>query len=419
MNIMITIRKRVGMENLKEIKLEKREWTFLFLGSAVGTGILFLPLQAGKVSLITTLISIVISLLCVYVGHRLIGRITCATEQCRSYDHAIEESLGKVAGIILSIVFILFLFTIIVIYGTSTTSNLASALEYYHVAPVGLNSHVWYVALCLVLMIIPLLFGENFLLKLIEKVVALKLLVLVLLIIMFIPLWQRVNIHHYLLFSPHGMVKDIILLLPVLIFGACFFPSIGPMSRFLQEKHPSDLAEVHFSKVNGSIVRSMVWLAIILLLFITSVLFALTPDSLDYAAKNNLTALAVISKSDPTGWSAAAATFAGYLISMLAILTAFYAVILGLIDGVLTRLNYKISKKWTIVIIFIVLFFWIVLKINVLVFIIHVISPLIILYVFFVPSIAIYVSPKLKPYRGWLPIVSLIIGVILVATTIV
>jgi len=401
----------------QQVKKDIREWSFLFLGSAIGSGILLLPLQAGKVSLYTTFISMVIALIGTYIGQKLMIRMTSTTPNCTSYDSAIENHLGKVAGIILSIIFIIFLFTIVVILGTGATNNFAATIQHYNFVHTDLEKYPLYILACMVVMALPLLFGERFLLAMIEKVVAFKIVILAILIIMFIPLWRPENIHHYLSHAGTGigLGAGVLVLLPVLIFGATFFPSIGSMSRFFKFHYPTDSNEAMFKKANKTNIIAMILLAIVLVLFISSTLFALTPQSLEYAGSHNLTALAVIGQSDSGGFLANFSILAGYVITILAILTSFYAVIIGVIDGVITRLpkSAKINKKVVIVVVFILLFLWIVLNLNILSFIIHVISPLIVIFVFFIPVIAIYVSPKLKQFRGALPIISLIVGVFL------
>ncbi|MCX5774062.1 MAG: hypothetical protein NTX05_05580 [Fusobacteria bacterium] len=398
-------------------KKEIREWSFLFLGSAIGSGIILLPLQAGKVSLLTTLISLVIGLVGTYFGQNLMIRMTSTTPNCKSYDHAIETHLGKVIGIGLSVIFIIFLFTLIVLLGTGVTTNFAAALEHYHIVNTNLERYPLYIMLILAIMALPLIFGEKFLLALIEKVVAFKVIILIVLIFIFIPLWHPDNIRYYLSLSATGVGigKGILVLLPVLIFGATFFPSIGSMGRFFKSNYPLDSDEETFKKANKTNINAMILLAIVLVVFITSTLFALTPSSLDFAAKNNLTALSVIGQSDSTGYIATFAIFAGYLITILALLTSFYAVIIGVIDGVMTRLPKKIriKKLGVVLIVFVLLFLWIVLNLNILSFIIHVVAPLIVIFVFFIPVIAAYVSPRLKSYRGIIPLISLVIGIFL------
>ena len=402
-----------------EEKRDIREWAFLFLGAAIGSGILLLPLQAGKVSLLTTFIAMVIGITGVYIGQSLMVRITSTTPNCLSYDASIEYHLGKKVGIILSVVYTIFIFTILVILGTGATTNFAAAIQYYGISHSNLQSHPMYVGVFLAFAILPVIFGERFLLSLIEKVVALKIVILVALIILFIPLWHSANIKRELSFSTVGLGHGVLELLPVIVFGVAFFTAIGSMVASLQRKYGKQGDEAIYKKGNMSNALALLLVGILMFIFISSTLFALTPASLGFAAQNNLTALAVIAKNSSGGFFSHFSILAGFVITVLAILTSFYAVVIGVVDSVISKLPKRIQgKKRSVTVgIFIILFLWIVLNINILACVIHVIAPLIVIFTFFLPVIAVYKSEKLKKYRNFVPILSILVGIIVLVAS--
>ena len=394
---------------------EIREWAFLFLGSAIGAGILFVPLQAAKVSIFATFLSIIVALIGAYCGHKLMIKMTATTPNCGSYDDAIEYHLGKTAGIILSTIFIIFLFSIIVVLGTGLNDNLAAMISFYDLTELNLSKYPLFIFILLALLATPLIIGERFLLAMIEKVVVVKVVILAILVLMFIPLWKMENIHHYLDFSLNGLGRGIFILLPVLIFGATFFPSIGSMSRYFQKVYPALDKTTLFKETNKTNAAAILMLAVVLIAFITSTLFALTPSSLSYAGEHNLSALAVIGKVASKGFFSSFCIFAGFLVTVLALMTSYYAVILGVIDGVVSRIPgvKHIPRKLVIIVIHLILWLWIYFDINILVFIEHVISPLIVIFVFLIPVIAVYSSKKIGSYKTKAAIICLIIGIFL------
>jgi len=398
---------------------EIREWAFLFLGSALGAGILFIPLQAAKVSFYATILSIVIALIGTYCGQKLMIRMTATTPECGSYGDAIEYHLGKTAGIILSTIFIIFLFALIVLLGTGLNDNLASMISFYKLTDLNLSEYPLFVLILLGVLATPLLLGEKFLLTMIEKVVVVKVILIAILVFMFIPLWQYENIHHYLKFSVSGLGMGIFTLLPVLIFGATFFPSIGSMSRYFRKTYPTLDELTMFKGTNKTNKVAIIMLAIVLLAFITSTLFALTPSSLSYAAKHNLSALAVIGQTSSKGFVSSFCIFAGYLITVLALMTSYYAVILGVIDGVIARIPGMslVPRKIVIILLHLILWAFICLNINIIAMIEHVVAPLIVIFVFLLPVITVYKSKKIGSYMIKVPIICLIIGLFLLVAS--
>lgn len=395
------------------IQKEQREWTFIFLGAALGSGILFIPLQMGSVSLITALTAMIIGIFFVYIGNYLVAKITTFVPHNKGYDDALTLILGKHIGKGLSLLYLLFLFTVIVIYGEGMCSNTASLLEEYHLASITIATHPLYILLVLIILAIPLLLGERFLLKWMEKVVSLKIAILIILILLFIPLWKVSNMLYYFNLPTPNYMSSIGSLLPLIIFGASFFPAIGSMCRALEERYPKVSHQEKFYYVNRSVKRALITFTILLVLFILSALFALSPESLSYAIEHNLTALSIISQNGNGNFISMIAIFTGLLVSLLAILTSFYAIILGLIDALILMLPRKIGKKRSIFLIFIFLYGWITLKINILAFIYQVISPLILIYLFFLPSIAVFKIKESSILERISAIVSFLIGLMM------
>lgn len=408
------------MEDSIKIKSkDTREWSFLFLGSALGAGILFIPIQAGKVSIYSTFLTIVISLTGTYIGQKLMVRMISTTDNCCSYDDAIGFHLGKYIGIGLSTVYLIFLFSIIVMFGAGINDNLAAMLHFYKISSTTLQYNKYYTLILLAVISVPLLIGEKFLLAMIEKVVSFKIFILIVLILMFIPLWKVSNFNHYTFFSLRDLGMGMVTLIPVLIFGATFFPSIGSMGRYFRTEYNITDKNQLFKVSNRTNLYAIIMLAVVLYSFITSALLALDPNSLTYAGVHNLSALAVIARTSSSGFFAKFCIFSGYLITVIAILTSYYAVIIGLIDGIVSRIKYAsiINRKIIVIIIHFVLWIWIVRNINILLFIERILSPLIVIYVFFIPVIAAFSSKKMGKHNRLISFGCLAIGIFLMISS--
>ncbi|MCK5338658.1 MAG: hypothetical protein KAJ50_07600, partial [Bacteroidales bacterium] len=72
-------------------------WIMAMFGTAVGAGILFLPISAGMSGIIVLLIVSLISIPTVYFAHRNIGVILAEAKENVDYTGAMNEFLGMKA----------------------------------------------------------------------------------------------------------------------------------------------------------------------------------------------------------------------------------------------------------------------------------------------------------------------------------
>ena len=79
------------------------EWVLTLFGTAIGAGILFLPIQAGLGGIWPMIILTVIIFPLTYYSHRGITRLVASNETATDITGVVEQDLGRNAGFIVSI----------------------------------------------------------------------------------------------------------------------------------------------------------------------------------------------------------------------------------------------------------------------------------------------------------------------------
>jgi serine transporter len=124
----------------KEIKKSNKEWTFTFFGTAIGSGILFIPLQAGISGIYVSVITMVLAFSVTYFAQKYYCAIIARCQSADSYNKAIEEYCGYSFSSFISIIFAIQLFVSILIYSTGLNANLGEFLVSYKITSSNLSS---------------------------------------------------------------------------------------------------------------------------------------------------------------------------------------------------------------------------------------------------------------------------------------
>ena len=103
------------------------EWAISLFGTAVGAGILFLPINAGSFGFWPLLVATILIGPMTYFSHRGLARMICASpRQGEDITAVVTDYFGKRAGFIISVVYFCAIFPIVLIYGVSITNTVNS-----------------------------------------------------------------------------------------------------------------------------------------------------------------------------------------------------------------------------------------------------------------------------------------------------
>jgi serine transporter len=399
-----------------------RGWVLTCFGTTVGAGILFLPIQAGFSGVWSIIFLTAIIFPITYISHRGITRIVASCQKETDIIGAVENDLGSTAGFIVSILYFLSIITICVGYATGLTNLINAFLVnqlQFSIIPRPLLTFI-----ILSIMTVVLL-GNEKLMVTITSIITFPLIVLLFGISVYmIPQWNMSAFHSQFILK--DFIKNSFLLLPILIFSMNFSPVCSVLGTFYRKKYENIEEAV---KRSDEVVK---WNSILLLFFVMffvfSMFFAITPDVLTIAKKNNLDILSAIAIVTETPLEKCF-VYIFLMVAFLAISSSYFGHFTGTregLSGIIARLfNCKeevSSNKMKLIstsVLFVFLWFLAVYNPSVLTFISALSAPIIAMYAYLMPIIMMRKVPRLRIYRSKLAAFVFIMGVLTIVGYIV
>ena len=404
----------------EKIKLNSRDWGWVAIniGMGIGAGIVFLPIQAGLVGLWTFLVAVLVAYPVLYLFQRLFINTIAESKECKDYPSIISDYLGKASGIGLGFLYFVMLVIWVFVYSETITNDSASYLYTYKVTPVLLSEYCLY-SFCIVVFMVFLAFKSKVLLFHVTKtLVVVILLLLVLLSVLIIPYWDLDNIMPIV--SIWVMIKNVIITLPFAMTSILFLQSLSPMVIAVRDRSESkEAARKRALKIMNA---AFFILAGIVFFFAFSCTLAVSHNEAVQAFKANTSFLAIIAKHIP----GVAIPVIGIILGIFAIMTSFFGVLLGFHEaciGLSINLFYKNKPREQInmkrlslmVIIFTVFVAWAAAILNFpILYFTSICSPIFGIIGCFIPVILVYKSDSLRKYRGFIPFIVIITGILLV-----
>ncbi|HJG63313.1 MAG TPA: hypothetical protein K8U83_00730 [Corynebacterium stationis] len=147
-----------------------RSWTITLFGTAVGAGILFLPISAGSFGFWPLLIATVLIGPMTYLAHLAFSWMMSSSRlQGEDVLVILTDYFGKNAGIVIAIIYWFTFFPVVLIYGVSIVNTVDSFVVNQLDGP---SLSRWFLAPVLVgLMTLALAFGDKIMLLVAQFVV--------------------------------------------------------------------------------------------------------------------------------------------------------------------------------------------------------------------------------------------------------
>ena len=113
----------------KAARLKNLSWTISLFGTAVGAGVLFLPINAGAQGLWPLLIGTILIGPMTYLSHRAMARFVCVSPR-KGEDITVvaRDYFGGGVGAAIGLLYFLAIFPIVLIYGVSITNTVDSLI---------------------------------------------------------------------------------------------------------------------------------------------------------------------------------------------------------------------------------------------------------------------------------------------------
>ena len=275
-------------EKLKWNKFDAT-WMLNLFGTAVGAGVLFLPINAGMGGFWPLVLMAIIVGPMTYFAHRGLAYFVLSSKNPGSdITEVVEEHFGKTAGKLITLLYFFAIFPILLIYGNGITNTVDSFI----VNQLGMaspNRAILSFVLIAVLISV-MLFNEKVMLKITEWLVYPLVLILFALSIYLIPEWNGAMLHEFP--TAGGFVTTLWLTIPVLVFSFNHSPAISSFtcSQFREYK-TFDGAERHIGHTEKGTSTILLFFV---MFFVFSCVLTLTPEELVAAKAQNISILSFL-----------------------------------------------------------------------------------------------------------------------------
>lgn len=375
-------------------------WVLSLFGTAVGAGILFLPINAGLGGFWPLVVMAVLIGPMTYLSHRALSRfVLSSAREGADLTEVVEEHFGPGAGKAITLLYFLAIYPIVLIYGVGITNTVDSFL----VNQLDLTAPPRWVLSGLLIagMMAVMVAGEAVMLRVTEWLVYPLAGILLFLSIFLIPEWNLSAMRDT---SGSGDALSVIwLTIPVLVFAFNHSPAISQFSLAMQRDYGAQAR----GKADIILKRTATMLVGFVMLFVFSCVLALTPEQLAEAKAQNLPILSYLAN---VHGSTFIAVF-GPVVAFVAIVSSFFGHYLGAAEGLhgilrgLTEgqdkpVNDRILNLWVAVFIFLTTWAVAVLNPSILGMIETLGGPVIAAILYLMPMYAIRRVPALAPYRG-------------------
>ncbi|MCE3037045.1 serine/threonine protein kinase [Helicobacter sp. faydin-H20] len=396
-------------------------WILSLYGTAIGAGVLFLPINAGMGGLIPLLVMLVLAFPLTYFTHRALCRFVLEGSE-KSDDITVvgEKYFGKFGGGVLTLLYFFAIFPILLVYSVGITNNISS----FMIHQLGMaEPDRLLLSFCVVAVLMAVVsFGEEIIVKTMSAIVFPFIAVLVISALWLIPKWNGALFENISFSGVDGQSLWVVMLLilPTMVFAFNHSPIISSLAVHCKEQYGKDADK----KASSIIAGSNILMLITVMFFVFSCAMCLSPEEFQKAKAENLPILSYLANhfSDMTIFA-----FLAPIVAFVAMSKSFFGHYLGAKEG-LNRILFRITSdkislgmanKITGIITFIVAWLVAYKDPNVLGIIESIGGPILAIILYLMPLYAIYKFPQLHKYKNFAQnIFIFIFGLITISTAI-
>ena len=380
-------------------------WMLGLYGTAIGAGVLFLPINAGVGGLIPLIIMAIIAFPMTFFAHRGLTRFVLSGKNPgEDITEVVEEHFGVGAGKLITLLYFFAIYPILLVYSVAITNTVDSFITHQ----LGMSSPpraILSLILILGLMTIVRL-GEQFIVKAMSILVFPFVAVLMMLALYLIPNWNGAISETAAMtqsMNGSGLWMTLWLVIPVMVFSFNHSPIISAFAVAKREEYGVD-AEKKCSKI---LAYAHIMMVLTVMFFVFSCVLSLSPADLAEAKAQNISILSYLANHFNTPVIA----YMAPVIAFIAITKSFLGHYLGAREGfngmVIKSLRGKgktieTSKLNKITALFMLLTTWAVATLNpsILGMIETLGGPVIAMILFLMPMYAIHKVPAMRKYSG-------------------
>lgn len=396
-------------------------WMLSLYGTAIGAGVLFLPINAGMGGLIPLLAMLVLAFPLTYLTHRALCRFVLGgSEKSDDITMVGENYFGKSGGVVLTFLYFFAIFPILLVYSVGITNNISS----FAVHQLGMDEpNRLILSFCIVaVLMLVVSFGEEVIVKTMSAIVFPFIAVLVISALWLIPKWNTALFDNISFSGVDGQSLWVVMLfiLPTMVFAFNHSPIISSLAVHCKEQYGEDADK----KASGIIAGSNILMVITVMFFVFSCAMCLSPAEFKEAKAQNLPILSYLANhfEDMKIFALLAP-----IVAFVAMSKSFFGHYLGAKEGLNRILFYATGNKMSLgmankitgLITFLVAWMVAYKDPNVLDIIESIGGPILAIILYLMPLYAIYKFPQLHKYKNFAQnLFIFIFGLITISTAI-
>ncbi|WP_150467782.1 aromatic amino acid transport family protein [Francisella sp. SYW-9] len=395
-------------------------WSLSLFGTAIGAGVLFLPIQTGISGIVPVCIVLLFIFPMVFLSHRALCRFVISNPNTSSDITVVaDDYFGKIGGIFFNILYLFAILPILLVYSVGITNTLANF--YSHQIHCEVPNRLLLSFLTIIVLVFIINFGQKLIIRVMSFLVFPFIFALIALSLWMIPYWNfsiiYTSFEHNHSFS--GVILAIWIIMPVLIFSFNHSPIISSLAVYTKKKYKQN-ADGKASKI---IAYSNVLMIVTVVIFVFSSMLTLRPDDLELAKQQNISILSFLADH----FNNPLLKYIAPLIALIAMSKSFFGHYLGSkegIDGIVckitkNRIKEENIKPITLTVVFLLCWLVAYLNPNILDMISSIGGLVLAVILFIMPIYSIYQIKYLKTYKNLIAdIFILAVGVIALSSAI-
>ncbi|MGM3173541.1 HAAAP family serine/threonine permease [Dickeya lacustris] len=380
-------------------------WMLGLYGTAIGAGVLFLPINAGIGGLIPLIIMAIIAFPMTYFSHRALCRfVLSGKKNGEDITEVVEEHFGTGAGKLITLLYFFAIYPILLVYSVAITNTVDSFITHQLHLPSPPRAILSLVLILGLMFIVR--FGEAMIVKAMSVLVYPFVAVLMMLALYLVPHWNTTVFHNISLTNSttgNGLLATLWLAIPVMVFSFNHSPIISSFAVAKRREYGEN-AEKKCSRI---LACSHIMMVLTVMFFVFSCVLALSPSDLMEAKSQNISILSYLANhfNNPV---------MGYMapvIATIAISKSFLGHYLGAgegLNGMMIKMlrsrgkTVPVARLNRITALFMLLTTWLVATLNpsILGMIETLGGPVIACLLFLMPMYAIRKVPAMRQYSG-------------------
>ncbi|HGH5980783.1 TPA: amino acid permease [Kluyvera georgiana] len=393
-------------------------WSFALYGTAVGAGTLFLPIQLGAAGAVVLFITALVAWPLTYWPHRALCQfiLSANTPASVGITGAVTHYYGKKIGSLITALYFIAFFVVVLIYAVAITNSLAEQISRY--TPVDLPLRALISLGVVLLLNLIFLTGRQTTIRVMGMLVFPLIAYFLFLSIYLTGSWQPSLLTTQMEVNTQTL-HQVWLSIPVMVFAFSHTPIISTFAIDRREKY----GEQAMGKCKKIMKVAYLVICLSVLFFVFSCLLSIPPSYITTAKEEGVTILSALSMMpNSPGWL----SISGIIVAVVAMSKSFLGTYFGVIEGasemvkaslnqVGVRKSRSFNRGLSILLVSAVTFIVCCINPNAISMIYAISGPLIAMILFIMQTLSTYLLPALKPYRSIGSLITLIVGLMCVS----